>query len=71
MSEREEEVLRKIALGLTNAEIADQLYVSVRTVESHRAHIHQKLGVQNRADLVRLARQRGLLDDDGDDSPAP
>ncbi|MBI5089762.1 MAG: response regulator transcription factor, partial [Actinobacteria bacterium] len=42
----------------------------VRTVESHRAHIHQKLGVQNRADLVRLARQRGLLDDD-DESSAP
>jgi two-component system response regulator NreC len=64
LSEREEEVLRSVALGLTNAEIAAQLFVSVRTVESHRAHIHQKLGVQNRADLVRLARRRGLLDDE-------
>ena len=63
LSEREEEVLRGVALGLTNAEIATQMFVSVRTVESHRAHIHQKLGVQNRADLVRLARRRGLLDD--------
>lgn len=70
LSEREEEVLRSVALGLTNAEIATQLFVSVRTVESHRAHIHQKLGVQNRADLVRLARQRGLLDD-GDESTSP
>ena len=63
LSEREEQVLRGVALGMTNAEIAAELIVSVRTVESHRAHIHQKLGVQSRADLVRLARQRGLLDD--------
>ena len=70
LSEREEDVLRSVALGLTNAEIAAQLYVSVRTVETHRAHIHQKLGVQNRAALVRLARQRGLLDDT-DEPPAP
>lgn len=70
LSEREEEVLRSLALGLTNAEIASQLFVSVRTVETHRAHIHQKLGVQNRADLVRLARQRGLLDD-ADESTTP
>ena len=70
LSEREEEVLRSVALGLTNEEIAAELFVSVRTVETHRAHIHQKLGVQNRADLVRLARQRGLLDDaDGPAAP--
>ncbi len=70
LSEREEQVLRGVALGLTNAEIAAELIVSVRTVESHRAHIHQKLGVQSRADLVRLARQRGLLDDlDGASTP--
>jgi two-component system response regulator NreC len=67
LSEREEEVLRGVALGLTNAEIAAELIVSVRTVESHRAHIHQKLGVQSRADLVRLARQHGLLE--GSDGP--
>jgi len=70
LSEREEQVLRGVALGMTNAEIAAELIVSVRTVESHRAHIHQKLGVQSRADLVRLARQRGLLDDsDGPTTP--
>ena len=70
LSEREEDVLRGVALGRTNAEIAAQLFVSVRTVESHRAHIHQKLGVHNRADLVRLARRRGLLDD-SDESTGP
>jgi len=63
LSEREIEVMRLIAHGLTNAEIAGQLYVSVRTVESHRAHIHQKLGVRSRAELVRRARDAGLLDD--------
>ena len=68
LSSREEDVLRGIALGLTNAEIAAKLFVSVRTVETHRAHIHQKLDVHSRADIVRLARQRGLLDDE---PPAP
>lgn len=66
LSERELEVLRHVALGLTNAEIAEQLYVSVRTVETHRSHIHQKLGVRSRAELVRLARDAGLLSDDPD-----
>ena len=47
LSEREIEVLRKIALGYTNAEIAEQLFLSVRTVESHRAHIQQKLGAHD------------------------
>lgn len=61
LSEREVEVLRLIALGLTNAEIAERLYVSVRTVETHRAHIHQKLDVHTRAELVRLARDADLL----------
>lgn len=63
LSERELEVLRHIALGLTNAEIAERLYVSVRTVETHRAHIHQKLNVRSRAELVRLAHDAGMLDD--------
>lgn len=64
LSERELEVLRMIALGLTNSEIAERLYVSVRTVETHRAHIQQKLGVRNRAELVRRAREAGLLEDE-------
>ncbi|MBI2708104.1 MAG: response regulator transcription factor [Actinobacteria bacterium] len=63
LSGRELEVLRLIALGLTNPEIAKDLYVSVRTVETHRAHIQQKLDVRNRAELVRLARDWGLLDE--------
>ncbi|MFA5773975.1 MAG: response regulator transcription factor [Ilumatobacteraceae bacterium] len=63
LSAREVEVLRFIALGLTNGEIAEQLYVSVRTVETHRTHIHQKLNIRRRAELVRYARNAGLLDE--------
>ncbi|MBJ7330712.1 MAG: response regulator transcription factor [Solirubrobacteraceae bacterium] len=59
---REVEVLRLIALGHTNAEIAGQLGLSVRTVESHRAHIQQKLRRSTRAELVRYALDRGLID---------
>src|SRR3954447_24099066 len=61
LTEREVEVLRLIALGHTNGEIAEQLYLSVRTVESHRAHIHQKLRLQTRAELVRYALAHDLL----------
>jgi len=62
LSPREVEVLRLIALGHTNSEIAASLFLSVRTVESHRAHIQQKVGLTTRAELVGYARQRGLLD---------
>ena len=61
LSEREVEVLRMIALGFTNAEIAEQLYLSVRTVETHRAHIQQKLRLGTRADLVRYALDHKLV----------
>jgi two-component system response regulator NreC len=61
LSEREVEVLRMIALGHTNAEIAEQLYLSVRTVETHRAHIQQKLRLGSRAELVRYALDHGLM----------
>jgi two-component system response regulator NreC len=61
LSERELEVLRLIALGHTNAEIAEQLFLSVRTVETHRAHIQQKLGLSSRAELVGYALRRGLV----------
>lgn len=64
LSERELEVLRLVALGHTNAEIAAELYVSVRTVETHRAHLQQKLGIKTRADLVRYAREIGLLEEE-------
>jgi two-component system response regulator NreC len=62
LSERETQVLQLIALGHTNTEIAEQLYLSVRTVESHRAHIQQKLLLSTRAELVRYALEHGLLD---------
>jgi two-component system response regulator NreC len=62
LTEREVEVLKLVALGHTNAEISQQLYLSVRTVESHRAHIQQKAGRSTRADLVAYAREHGLLD---------
>jgi two-component system, NarL family, response regulator NreC len=61
LTEREAEVLRLIALGHTNSDIAAQLYLSVRTVESHRAHIQQKLRRTSRAELVRYALDHGLL----------
>ena len=62
LTEREVEVLRMIALGHTNAEIAEQLYLSIRTVESHRAHIQQKLRRSSRSDLVRYALDHGLVE---------
>ena len=61
LSARELEVLKLIALGHTNGEIAQTLYLSVRTVESHRAHIQQKLRLSSRAELVRYALERGLV----------
>ncbi|HEY7935296.1 MAG TPA: response regulator transcription factor [Solirubrobacteraceae bacterium] len=61
LSERETDVLRLIALGHTNSEIALQLYLSVRTVEAHRAHLQHKLGFSTRAQLVRYALDRGLI----------
>ncbi len=63
LSEREVEVLRLIALGHTNAEIAGTLYLSVRTVETHRAHIQRKLDLSSRSEMVRYALDRGLLQD--------
>ena len=61
LTEREVEVLRLIALGHTNAEIGGQLFLSVRTVETHRAHIQQKLSRSTRAELVRYAIDHELL----------
>jgi two-component system response regulator NreC len=61
LSAREVEVLRLIALGHTSVEIAHKLHLSPRTVETHRARIHSKLGLGSRAELVRYALRRGLL----------
>ena len=66
LSEREREVLRLLALGHTNQQIAKMLYISVRTAETHRAHIMQKLNLRTRAELVRHALQYGLLEDEGE-----
>lgn len=61
LSPRETEVLRLIALGHTSAEIAAKLHLSPRTVETHRAHIHRKLGMRTRAELVQYALGQRLL----------
>jgi two-component system response regulator NreC len=63
LSDREREVLRLLALGHTNQEIAKMLYISVRTAETHRAHIMQKLRLSTRAELVRYAIANSLLDE--------
>jgi two-component system, NarL family, response regulator NreC len=63
LSDREREVMRLLALGHTNQEIAKMLYISVRTAETHRAHIMQKLRLSTRAELVRYAIDQGLLDE--------
>jgi len=62
LSSRELEVLKLIATGLTNSEVGDELRVSPRTVESHRASVQRKLLVRTRAELARVARDAGLLD---------
>ena len=61
LSERERDVLRLIALGYTNQEIAKQLFLSVRTIEAHRRHILNKLRLETRADLVRYALEHRLI----------
>ena len=62
LSERERDVVHLLALGHTNQEIATQLFISVRTAETHRARIMQKLRVSSRAELVRYALAHDLLD---------
>lgn len=61
LTDRERDVLRLIALGHTNPEIADQLHLSVRTIETHRSHMHRKLGLGTRAELVRFAIDNDLI----------
>ena len=61
LSDRELEILRLIALGHTNSQVAEELFLSVRTVETHRAHIQQKLGLGDRSELVRYALDRKLV----------
>jgi two-component system response regulator NreC len=61
LSARESEVLRLIALGYTSAEIGCKLHLSRRTIETHRASIHRKLGLATRAELVHFALRRHLI----------
>ena len=62
LTERELDVLRLIARGLTNRETAERLFLSVRTIEGHRARIQRKLGCSRRSDLVEYALERGLIE---------
>jgi two-component system response regulator NreC len=62
LSQRELDVIRLIAQGHTNRQIADQLFLSVRTVEGYRANLMDKLGLHSRVELVRYARDKGLID---------
>lgn len=61
LTPRERDIARLLALGHTNQEVASQLYLSVRTVETHRGHLMSKLGLHSRAELVRWALNEGLL----------
>ena len=61
LTEREREVLQLVALGYTNQQTADRLFVSVKTIETHRAHLMAKLGLRSRAELVRYAMKHDLL----------
>ena len=62
LSEREVDVLRLVASGHSNKEIADALYISVRTVETHKTHIIQKTGLRARSELFRFATEAGILE---------
>ena len=62
LTQREKEVLTLIAQGLPNQEIADKLYISIKTVQTHRAHILEKLGLHDRTELVRYAIRKGLIE---------
>ena len=70
LSEREHEVLHLLALGHTNQEIAKILFISIRTAETHRARIMQKLGLSTRAEIVRYALASGELDRERQAQPA-
>jgi len=65
LTPREKEILRLVARGMTNAEIARDLYISIKTVQAHRANLMQKLGIHDRVDLVKYALKTGLLSLDG------
>lgn len=61
LSDREKEILAKVAQGYSNKEIAEQLVISVKTVESHKSNLMEKLGLKTRPDLIKFALKKGLL----------
>jgi two-component system response regulator NreC len=61
LTAREKEILTLIAQGLSNQQIAERLYISIKTVQTHRAHILEKLGLHDRTELVRYAIRKGLI----------
>jgi DNA-binding NarL/FixJ family response regulator len=61
LSERERDILQLLALGYTNQEIGKKLFISVRTVDTHRAHIMRKLELETRAELVMFALANGII----------
>jgi two-component system response regulator NreC len=69
LSEREVELLRLVALGHTNREIGERLFLSVRAIEVNRAKLMQRLGIESRPDLVRFAIAHGVIDASGSDEP--
>jgi two-component system response regulator NreC len=62
LSKREVDVLRLVSLGYSNKEVADELYISIRTVETHKTHIMQKTGFHARSELTRFARDAGIVE---------
>lgn len=67
LSERERELLRLVALGYTNREIGEQVFLSVRAIEVNRAKLMEKLGIESRPDLVRFAIEHGVIDAESDE----
>ncbi len=63
LTEREREILKLVAEGLTNHQIAERLFISPKTVDTHRTHIMDKLNLHSRAELVKYAMRRGLLEE--------
>jgi two-component system response regulator NreC len=71
LSDRERQVLVLVAQGHTNREVADRLTLSVKTVETYRARLSDKLGLRTRAEIFRFARQEGLLSEPEPGTPSP
>lgn len=71
LSERERELLRLLALGHTNREVGEQLFLSVRAIEVNRSKLLEKLGIESRPDLVRFAIDNGIIEAGGEDAPTP